>query len=73
MLRGNLLLRVAKRSHPFRTEVETGVRILPLDALMESRTLRGGFSTWVGALWRLAQTIPSHMVNPVSHQGSCEA
>jgi hypothetical protein len=73
VLRGDLLLRVAKRSHPLRTEVETGVRIVRLDALMESRTLRGGFSTWAGAWWRLAKTILSRMVNPVSHQGSWEA
>jgi hypothetical protein len=72
VLRENLLLRVAK-SHPLRTEVERGVRTLRLDALVESRTLGGEFSTWVGALRRLAQTIPLHMVNPVSHQGNWEA
>jgi hypothetical protein len=73
VLRGNLLLRVAKRSHPLRTEVERGVRTLQLYALMESRKLRGEFSTWIGALRGLTQTIPSHIVNPVSHQGSWEA
>ena len=73
VLREILLLRVAKRSHPLRTEVERGVRTVRLDALVESRTLGGEFSTLVGALRRLAQTIPSHMVNPASHQGSWKA